>query len=85
MTRTEKRKSDICLLKKAYGNMGFFAYEKTNIKEEDMTMMQNIFIGVFAVIAFGAGIWGWRLANEDTTENIPENEMVQEKGTDKEK
>jgi hypothetical protein len=48
-------------------------------------MMQNIFIGVFGVIAFGAGIWGWRLANGDTTENTPENEMVQEKGIDKKK
>jgi hypothetical protein len=64
--------------------MGFFAYEKIQILE-DITMMQNIFIGVFAVIAFGAGIWGWRLGNGDSTENIPENEIVQEKETGKEK
>jgi hypothetical protein len=46
-------------------------------------MMQNIFIGVFAVIAFGAGIWAWWFGNGDVSENIPENEMIQEKETDK--
>lgn len=46
-------------------------------------MMESIFLGVLIVVAFGAGIWAWRLSNgtiEDVkksteTENTDKNNV----------
>jgi hypothetical protein len=41
-------------------------------------MMQNIFVGIIAAIAIGAGIWAWWFDNGNTRKNISEKESDQE-------
>jgi hypothetical protein len=39
-------------------------------------MIQNIFVGIIAVIAIGAGVWTWLSDIRNTGENTSEKEKI---------